>query len=258
MIPHAGGDGLFPENTMLAYERTVAMGADVVDVDVRMSRDGVLVAFHDATLERTTDGTGRLAAHTYADLARFDAGWDFTRSGRTPFRGKGLRVPTLEAVVRRFPNVLLSIDLKDERVDLVEPTCRLLRSHGRRSDVFVGSNRDEQIFAFRRLCPDVRTSFTLADVFEMRDARASRNDTYSPKAFVDQPPFRGRDGTKIVTKGVVEFAHSKGIAILPWVVDDPEDMRELIGFGVDGIYTRRPDVLLSILQRSRREPRPPR
>ena len=247
IIPHGGGDGLYPENTMLAYDRTMAAGADVVDVDVRSTADGVLVAFHDATLARTTNGTGKVEDKTYAQLAALDAGWTFTLAGKQPFRGKGVRIPTLQAVLRRFPRALVSLDLKDESMSMIAPTCALLRLLRRTSDVFVGSNSDAQILAFRTACPDVRTSATMVDVYASRDARAANDRSFVPRAFVDQPPFRSDSGTELVSKDSLAYAHSKGIAILTWVVDNPADMRRLVSWGVDGIYTRRPDVLLSVL-----------
>ncbi len=249
VIPHGGGDGLYPENTMLAYYKTMAMGADVVDVDVSMSADGVLVAFHDATLAPSTNGTGRVLATSLADLQKVDAGWSFTGPGGThPFRGKGVKIPTLESILRKFPHALLSLDLKNESMAMIKPTCALLHAMNRRTDVFVGSNSDAQILAFRKACPDVRTSATMVDVYASRDARANNDASFKPVALVDQPPFRTDDGTELVTKESLAFAHSKGIAILTWVVDDPKDMKRLITLGVDGIYTRRPDVLIEVLK----------
>ncbi len=249
VIPHGGGDGLYPENTMLAYDKTMAMGADVVDVDVSMSSDGVLIAFHDATLAPSTNGTGRVIATPLVELQKVDAGWSFTGPGGThPFRGKGVRIPTLESIVRKFPHALLSLDLKNESMAMIKPTCALLHSMNRRTDVFVGSNSDAQILAFRKACPDVSTSATMVDVYASRDARANNDASFKPVSLVDQPPFRADDGTELVTRDSLAFAHGKGIAILTWVVDDPKDMKRLISWGVDGIYTRRPDVLIAVLK----------
>ena len=249
VIPHGGGDGLFPENTMLAFKRTMAMGADVVDVDLRMSADGVLVAFHDDSVKRITGADGRVGAIPLADLQALDAGWGFRTGGTFPFRGKGVRIPTLESLLRRFPSTLLSLDLKDESFAMVDPLCALLRSYGRRADVFVGSNSDEQIFRFRADCPDVRTSATLADVFETRDARASNDPSFVPKATVDQPPYR-INGRVLVDDASLAYAHRHGIAILTWVVNDRKDMERLVALGVDGIYTSYPDRLLEVIKKA--------
>jgi len=197
VIPHGGGDGLFPENTLLAFERTMAMGADVVDVDLRISGDGVVIAFHDATVDRVTGTTGTVRDMTFEQLHRLDAGWAFTTAGGDPqsssshiFRGQGIAIPTFESILDEFPTSLLSVDLKDESMDMVQPVCDLLRSHDRSNDVFVGSNSDAQILRFRGLCPDVRTSAVMNDVYASRDAQDRNDPNFVPAVTVDQPPFR--------------------------------------------------------------------
>ena len=255
VIPHGGGDGLFPENTLLAFERTIAMGADVVDVDLRVSKDDVVVAFHDATVDRITGATGSIRAMTFEQLSGLDAGWSYTKTGidptaggSHPYRGKNVKVPTFESILDEFPTTLLSVDLKDESIDMVQPVCDLLRDHRRFNDVFVGSNSDEQIIQFRRQCPDVRTSAIMGDVYASRDARASNDPNFVPAVTVDQPPFRN-EGRQLVDSESLKWAHQHGIAILTWVVNDVDDMKLLVDLGVDGIYTSYPDQLLKILGR---------
>ena len=255
VIPHGGGDGLFPEDTLLAFERTIAMGADVVDVDLRLSKDDVVVAFHDATVARITGTSGSIRAMTFDQLSGLDAGWSFTTAGTDsaaadahPYRGKGVTIPSLESILEVFPTTLLSIDLKDESLDMVQPVCKLLREHRRFNDVFVGSNSDEQILEFRRQCPDVRTSAIMGDVYAARDARAGNDPNFVPAATVDQPPFRS-GGRQLVDAASLAWAHQHGIAILTWVVNDVDDMKLLVDLGVDGIYTSYPDRLLKMLGR---------
>ena len=250
VIPHGGGDGLYPENTMFAYEKTMAMGADVVDVDVRMSKDGVLVAFHDATTQRTTGQAGNVNALTLAKLSTLDAGWSFVKGTAHPYRTKGITIPTLEAILVRFPTSLLSLDLKDESTAMNKPLCDLLTKHRRGNDVFVGSNNDAQILAFRTLCPLVRTSATMVDVYASRDARATNDAAFVPAVTVDQPPYRMGDRT-LVDNASLKWAHAHGIAILTWVVNDPKSLQHLVDIGVDGIYTSYPDRLLRIVKPQR-------
>ena len=178
VIPHGGGDGLYPEDTMYAYEHTMAMGADVVDVDVQLSADNIPVVIHDGSVTRTTGGRGDVHAMTVAGLQQLDAGYSFTLNGLHPFRGKGLQIPTLEQVLERFPNVLLSIDLKDERNDIIDPMCTLLRRYHRTRDAFVGSNADNVILTFRKRCPEVRTSAVMPDVYAARNAQASNDASF--------------------------------------------------------------------------------
>lgn len=255
VIPHGGGDALFPEDTLVAFERTIAMGADVVDVDLRLTKDDVVVAFHDSTVDRITGTSGSIRAMTFDQLSRLDAGWSFTTAGvdsaaadAHPYRGKGIAIPTFASILDQFPNTLVSVDLKDEALDMVPPVCELLRDHRRFNDVFVGSNSDEQILEFRRRCPNVRTSAIMGDVYAARDARASNDPNFVPAVTVDQPPFRS-GGRQLVDAASLTWAHQHGIAILTWVVNDVDDMKMLVDLGVDGIYTSYPDRLLKILGR---------
>ena len=251
VIPHGGGDGLFPEDTLLAFERTMAMGSDVVDVDLRLSADGVVVAFHDISTDRMTGQPGRVADMTFDALSRLDAGWSFAPEddpNSHPFRGTGVTIPSLTSILDEFPTTLLSLDLKDESDAMVAPLCALLLAHHRTNDVFVGSNSDGQILTFRRQCPGVRTSAIMADVYAARDARASNDPNFTPAVTVDQPPFR-IDGRELVDAASLAWAHDHGIAILTWVVDDETDLRLLVSLGVDGIYTSYPDRLLRLLGR---------
>ena len=256
VIPHGGGDGLFPENTLLAFERSMAMGADVVDVDLRLSGDGVVIAFHDPTVDRITGAKGTVQEMTYDKLSQLDAGWAFAPAGagakddiaQHPFRGIGVSIPKLESILQKFPTALLSLDLKDESTAMVKPVCDLLRHYHRFNDVFVGSNSDQQILEFRTLCPDVRTSAIMKDVYASRDAKARGDTHFVPAVTVDQPPFRV-DGREIVDRASLSWSHEHGVAILTWVVNDDADMRLLVGLGVDGIYTSYPDRLLKILGR---------
>lgn len=247
VIPHGGGDGVYPENTLLAYAKTMAMGADAVDVDVRLSSDGIPVLIHDADTLRTTGRQGKVSAMTASQLAKLDAGWSFGTKTH-PFRNTNTHIPTLETILQRFPKALLSIDLKDESMNMIKPVCELLRAYNRRNDVFVGSNNDAQILAFRERCPDVRTSATMVDVYASRDARASGAKDFVSAVGVDQPPYRS-GGRTLVDKASLDFAHAHGIAVLTWVVNDPADMQHLVDIGVDGIYTSYPDRLLKILRR---------
>ena len=247
VIPHAGGDGLFPENTLYAYEHSIEMGGDVIDADVSLTADDVPIAFHDRTLERTTNGTGSVNDKPYAELATLDAAWNFERDGQYPLRGTGITIPTIESILRRFPHTLVTLDLKDLRTEAVAPLCRLLRLLDRTTDVYIGVDTNEQVMLFRGLCPEVHTSGTDAERRAMRAARDAGDTTFVTKQLVGQPAFLADDGTKRISSDFLAYSHSKGIAVLTWVVDDPKDMTDLIKMGIDGIYTRRPDVMVKLL-----------
>lgn len=155
VIPHAGGDGLFPEDTLYAYEHSIALGGDVIDADVQVTADGVPIAFHDATLQPVTNGTGNVEDTTYAEMANLDAGWNFAKGGEHPFRGMGIRIPTIRSILEEFPHTLVTLDLKDLRTAAVAPLCTLLRTLRRMNDVYIGVDTNEQVTTFRQRCPEV-------------------------------------------------------------------------------------------------------
>ena len=225
----------------------MAMGGDVLDLDVQMSGDNVPMAFHDSGLERTTNGTGLVRNLTAAQLATFDAGWRFERDGQFPFRGLGITIPTIEDVLLAFPTKLATLDLKDLRIEAVAPICELLTRLGRTDDVYVGVDTNEQVLLFRKTCPEVHTSGTDDERKAMRAARTAGDTSFVSHQLVGQPGFVADDGTKRITASYLDYSHSKGIAVLTWVVDDPDDMTDLVNMGIDGIYTRRPDVMVDLL-----------
>ncbi len=248
VIPHAGGDALFPENTLYAYEHSIAMGGDVIDIDVSLTADGVPIAFHDSTLERTTNGIGRVQDATLADLADLDAAWNFHPEQHYPLRGQGITIPTIEAILTEFPHTLATLDLKDLRTEAVEPICSLLTALRRTNDVYVGVDTDEQVMLFRQSCPQVHTSGTTAERRATRAARGAGDSTFVSAQLVGQPAFLADDGSRRISADYLEFSHHLGTAVLTWVVDDPADMTDLIEMGIDGIYTRRPDVMIQLLR----------
>jgi glycerophosphoryl diester phosphodiesterase len=239
---------MFPEDTLFAYEHSIEMGGDVVDADVLLTADDIPIAFHDATLERTTNGTGNVEDKSYAELTTLDAGWNFIRDGDHPFRGKGIGIPTIKSILEEFPHTLVTLDLKDLRTAAVPPLCSLLRTLHRTNDVYIGVDVAAQVMLFRQLCPEVRTSGTDADRRAMRAARAAGDASFVTNDLVSQPAFRAADGTKRITPAYLAYSHSKNVAVLTWVVDDPSDMASLIDMGIDGIYTRRPDVMIELLK----------
>ena len=250
VIPHNGGDGDYPADTLVALENSMAAGGEVVDIDVSLTADGQLVAFHDATVDAITGGHGEVANMTFGELEQLDAGWGFAAAdGSHPFRGKGVRVPLVRDLLDRFPNAFVSLDLKDLGTDIVRPVCKLLHQTGRLAKTFVGSDGDAQIIEMRRQCPDVHTTYNMVDVRATRAAETANDATFIPPAFVDQPPYRiGNSGTPIVTPASVAFAHAHNLAIMTWVIDDEPTMKLLVNMGVDGIYTRKPALLAKVVK----------
>ena len=163
LVAHRGGSRLAPENTLEAFERALAWwDADMLELDVRASRDGEVVVIHDATVDRTTDGTGAVADLSWTELQDLDAGYRFLDpDGQPSFRGRGVRVPRFEDVLTAFPAARLNVEAKEPGVaaGLVE----IVRRHGAQERVLVAaeferSRRDARGYEVRG-GPAVTTSW---------------------------------------------------------------------------------------------------
>ncbi|HEY64569.1 MAG TPA: glycerophosphodiester phosphodiesterase [Caldilineae bacterium] len=248
ILAHRGGMALAPENTMLAFERALVAGADGLEIDVRASRDGELVVIHDETVDRTTNGTGRVADMTLAELKALDAGYRYSPdNGVTfPYRGQGLTIPTLREVLEAFPDTPINIEIKQTDPPIEEALANLIREMGAEEWVLVVSTEDEVIKRFRHLAPGVATGAATGEVtrfYWMQRLRLS--SFYRPVAHVLQVPEEV-DGTRIITPHFVEAAHAQGMKVIAWTVNMPDRMRELLRMGVDGIVTDRPDLLRQV------------
>ena len=237
---HRGSRVLWPENTMLAFEGAVDLGYRYIETDIHVSRDGRVVIFHDHTLERLTDGTGRFDEHDWADLKGLDAAHHFKPEEGHPLRGRGIGMPLLEEAVRTFPDQMFNIDLKQPGI--AEAAAAEIERLGIQDRVLIGSFYDVRIRRFRKAAPGVATSAGPAEVARALARRARRDigaDAY-------QVPERA-SGIRLVTRRFVSRAHEAGKQVHVWTVNDPSDMRRLLDLGVDGVVTDRPDVLNEVL-----------
>ncbi len=244
VIAHAGGEGLGPANTLEAMRLSRAAGADVNDADMHLTKDGVLVAIHDDTVDATTDGTGLVIDKTLAELQKLDAGSHFTDAGGGfPFRGKGVTIPTIEDVLTKFPGVLTSLEFKDNSGPAPQVLCDLLRKTGRTSSVYISSDTDPPIEEFKRICPEVTTTVTDAMVPIMLAAQRSGTPWCSPVP-IGQPPY---SADRRPTRESLKWSHDHGLANFTWTIDDPATLRYLASIGMDAVYTRFPDVARKIV-----------
>lgn len=250
VIAHQGGDGLWPGDTMFAFEHAVEIGADVLEMDMHSTADGVLVLMHDQTVDRTTDGTGSLKEMNWAEVQKLDAGYDWSPDeGQTfPYRGQGITVPALEEVFQRFPNMPMNIEIKQVESPVVAAFCQFIRQHGMQQKVLVASFLPEHTEVFRQSCPEVATSSYEDEVrifFGLNLAFLA--GVYSPPAIALQvPEYSGN--IHVLTPRFVQGAHGRNIGVHPWTINEVEDMQRMIDLGVDGIITDYPDRLIGLLQ----------
>lgn len=252
VIAHRGGAGLWPENTLYAFERAAASGVDVIETDVRATSDGELVIFHDESVARTTDGAGPLDALTLAELKRLDAAYRFTTDGGKsfPLRGQGVTVPALREVFAALPHMRFNIEPKSGTPSLAAPLCRLIRESEMTGRVLVASFTGSTLAEFRRECPEVATSAATGEAMSFLSLyEAGLAASYSPAMQALQIPERA-GGLRVLTRDFVEAAHARNLRVHAWTINDEGDMRRLIDTGVDGIMTDYPDRLMRVLGRN--------
>jgi len=251
VIAHRGGAGLRPENTLAAFSHAAAIGADVLEMDVRATADGAIVCMHDATVDRTTDGHGRVDSFTLTELRKLDAGHNWSGDGGRsfPFRGKDIRVPALEEVFARFPATRMIIEIKDAGISLAPPLCALIRRYGMTEKALVASRIEDAVTAFREACPEVATSASRREAWTFFGLHLARLEAvHSPRVPGLFIPDRLGDSI-IPTRRLVDAAHRRNLKVHVWTISDEGRMRQLIQIGVDGIITDRPDRLLNLLRR---------
>lgn len=226
---HRGGAGDEPENTLPAFEAAVRLGYRYLETDVHATADGVVVAFHDDTLDRVTDGSGVIG----------ELPWSEVRSalvdGRAP-------VPRLDELLAAFPRQRFNLDPKHDAV--VGPLLGVLARYDALDRVCVGSFSDRRLAEIRRRAgPGLCTSLGPRGIAVLRGRlRALRLDGQCAQV----PVAVG--GRVLVDDGFVATAHRRGLAVHVWTVDEPDEMHRLLDLGVDGIMTDRPAVLRAVLE----------
>jgi glycerophosphoryl diester phosphodiesterase len=234
-IAHRGGAIEHLENTLPAFQACVDLGYRYLETDVRITADGTLLAFHDPTLERVTDRTGRVDALTWSELSEARIG------GREP-------IIRLEDLLGAWPDVRFNLDIKAAGV--LAPLVRLIHRMGVADRICLGSFSDARIAAARRLFgPAVCTSLG------PRGVAALRLSSYSPlaaglvriQAGCAQVPLQ-LGGRALVDERFIAAAHARGLQVHVWTVDDPDEARAMLDLGVDGIMTDRPAMLREVFE----------
>jgi glycerophosphoryl diester phosphodiesterase len=262
---HQGGAKEAPSSTLFAMRQAVANGADALELDVHMSKDGVLMVCHDATVDRTTDGQGAIADLTLDELRRLDNAYWWTpgtvvdHDNPDPeayvHRGKAaddpeFRIATLDEVLEAFPDTFLNFDIKQTAPTVVsyeQPLAEALLRHDRAGSTIVASFNDLATDRFRPFAPDIHTSLGTNGTAEF--FRAVRGGEAPPptEGVALQVP-RNFGDIVVVDEVFVAAAHDHGLAVHVWTIDDETEMAELVDLGVDGIMTDRPQALEAVLR----------
>lgn len=254
VIAHRGGDRQWPGETMYAYKRAMAIGVDVIEMDVYLTKDDELVLMHDAGVGRTTGGKGHVNDLTLEQLQGLNAGHNWQEDGGTnfPFRGKDLpsevlkdlRVPSLKEVFAAFPGARMNVEMKPAKRSPAAALSKLIGDTGMGHRVLVASFWPPYINEFRRLSPEVATSASIS-LKDLNKFIAGKH----PSAGGPSGPAAVQVPYKLITKKFVARAKSLNLKLHAWTVNDLPAMSHMKTLGVDGIITDYPGPLLTLLGR---------
>jgi len=268
-MAHRGDSAKVPENTLPAFQDAYNLKVDCIETDVRMTKDQQFVFLHDKKLNRTTNKSGLVEDFTLNQLQSFDAGYKFKikEHGQTlfPYRGKGLKIEKIDDIVPQFPNVRFNMDIKTKHPDAPRLLAEKLKQLNMENRVIVASFHDIQIQQFRK-CSSIPTSAAPKEVIHFRkianqwvknnkfpqDLGKIQYEEIQKSIFGYVLPFKALQIPekliiRVITPYFVQFAHMVGIAIQVWTINKRAQMEKLLKWGVDGIFTDKPGLLLQVM-----------
>ena len=246
IIGHRGASGLAPENTIASFDLALAQGADAFEFDIRLTADAIPVVFHDATLDRTTDATGPISSRSLADLQPIDAGARFTADGVTfPYRGQGVRIPTLTEVLARYPDLPMLVELK--LVEAGEPVRLALLAAGAADRVVVASFHQRAVDPFRR--PPFLPGASRREIVDLALRSFLRLKPRDRGVVLYPVPDRYRGWIPVPTWRFVRNASIHGRPVHVWTINDVPTAEALWSIGCAGMITNFPGLLRAARER---------
>ncbi|MCU9613430.1 glycerophosphodiester phosphodiesterase [Caldibacillus lycopersici] len=265
VIAHQAGNQERPSSTNLAFEHAIAIGADILEFDVALTKDNQLVTIHDLTVDRTTDGSGKVREHTYEEIKALNAGYGLEDENGQPIRDAsknpyietGAYIPNLEEIFTKYSHYKMVIELKDSGEDgktSAKVFWNLVKKYNMEKNVVVACFDKDTLKELRRLSND--KLITSASEGEMYPFYAFHRlglpalNNFSSFEMLHIPVSYTIKGIKfnLLTDSLLQDAHKRNMAVYYWTINDADQMRELIEMGVDGIMTDHPELLIQVLK----------
>lgn len=255
VIAHRGGKGLAPEGTMAAFDQAFALGVDIFEYDIHRTIDGHLVVIHDASVDRTTNGTGLVNEMTLEEVQRLDAGYHFVdEAGNFSFRGQGIYIPTVEEVFAKYPAMRQLIEIKDTNdpalyEEIIHDLWQLIVAYRMEDQVMIGSFDHEINERFAEVSRGqvpigageqaVRSFVKMHVPYLNGLAKAPFDSLQLP---VEQ------EGHNLTTRNIIRSAKKRNISLYYWTINEEEEIKELILKGVDGIISDYPNRVQKVIE----------
>ena len=252
ILAHRGDSACYPENTLPAFESARDLGVDVIETDVHITKDGKVIIWHDDTLDRETNGSGIVEAHTMSELLSLDAGYNFSNDDSLtfPFRGKGVTMLPFEEALEVLPDMRFNVDLKTKDTALGNAFIEIVRRQKAQDRVLCASFHSSNLLHVRKAAPEIGTSMATGEVLKLLLLQKLhlpvRKEAIPGIAFqvpVSQGPIT------VITPGFIRRFHELGLYIQVWTINDADEMLRLLTLGVDGIFTDDPRLLLEVAGR---------
>jgi glycerophosphoryl diester phosphodiesterase len=234
IIGHRGAAGTYPENTMVSFMACEDLGADGIELDVHLSKDGEIVVIHDETINRTTNGKGFVKDYTLAELKQFDASYRFKR------QFKRCTIPTLKEVFEwaKGNNFSINVELKNDKIEyhgLEERVINLIRSYEYEKRIVLSSFNHKSMLKFHLMAPDIETA-----VLFNRRSKEPWKIAEDYKANAIHPNYR------IITDEQIEETMEHRIAVRPYTINEPAVMKRLIEVNCTAIITDYPELAFQV------------
>jgi glycerophosphoryl diester phosphodiesterase len=247
VIAHRGGSRLRPENTMAAFTHALELGVDALECDVHLSRDGEPVIIHDATLDRTTDRTGPVSALTAGELERVDAAYRFAPERGFPLRGEGIGIPRLAALLDSSQGRPVIVEIKGDDPRIADRVVDVVLAAGAGQRVIFAGFSQAVLSAVRARSPAFVTSASRQEVHSAVRLAYLLLRPWRPAYRVFQAPLRF-GGRQVLTRTLVRGLVRAGVPAQAWIIDEEPEMRMLLGWGVMGLISDRPDIALRVVR----------
>lgn len=246
VVAHRGASGYAPENTMAAIKKAITMGVDMIEIDVQLSKDNEVVLMHDLTVDRTTNGKGKVRDLYLEEIKKLDAGKWFS----SEFLGE--KVPTLEEVIQAINGqckLLIEVKrVKSKKLEIENKIVQLINKYNAYNWCIVQSFETQVIKNIQELDKSIEchklVTMNISVLPLHIDSRIKTGTIYKYKTVQSINPY-----FKMLNKRKVNKIHSRGQKIITWTVNEPEDMKRMIEMGVDGIITNYPDRLIQLLKK---------
>ncbi|MFK8079705.1 MAG: glycerophosphodiester phosphodiesterase [Granulosicoccus sp.] len=246
LYAHRGTTLLAPENTMPAFELALGYGADIMEIDVRLSRDGEVIVIHDERVDRTCNAQGRVYDMRLSKLRQLDAGYHFIDLAGRAYRGTGIRLLSLSELFERIPHIPINIDIKDNTAEAALAVAKVIEDSHCIDTVNVGSFHSMALNHFRQRLPEVTTAATQAEVAQLYFKRG----LYKRADFQYLQIPMNYLGIPLATRSFIRHANSRGIKTVFWTINDVKNMQHLIERNACGLVTDRVDIASQLLGRA--------